>query len=168
MLNLLHDLIISMMTTIKQIAQCCGSAGFPFHWYTSLAVIQHIFNVQYSRLTAPDHNEWVANCRIPVFTQRFLGWPRGKHCNSLFHQWTMFIRKKRKFLFKQPWNTPPMIQNEVKFGDPNSMYSAHIFTQSKVMISLITSLKLSIPLLQKFSRKTRFTNFLFNHVSEFY
>ena len=82
------------MTTIKQIAQCCGSAGFPFHWYTPLAVTQHIFNVQYSRLTAPDHNEWVANNRIPVSTQRFLGWPRGKHCNSLFHQRAMFIRKK--------------------------------------------------------------------------
>ena len=82
------------MTTIKQIAQCCGSAGFPFHWYTPLAVTQHIFNVQYSRLTAPDHNEWVANNRISVFTQRFLGWPRGKHCNSLFHQRAMFIRKK--------------------------------------------------------------------------
>ena len=72
------------------------------------------------------------------------------HC---FISGQCLYEKKRKFLFKQPWNTPAMIQNEVKFGDPNSIYSAHIFTQSKVIMSLITSLKLSIPLLQKFSRK---------------
>ena len=28
-------------------------------------------------------NEWVASNRILVFAQRFLGSPRGKHCNSL-------------------------------------------------------------------------------------
>ena len=148
------------MTTIKQIAQCCGSAGFPFHWYTPLAVTQHIFNVQYSRLTAPDHNEWLPIIESLCLRRDFWDGHGANIATHCFISGQCLYEKMRKFLFKQPCNTPPMIQNEVKFGDPNSIYSAHIFTQSKVIMSLITSLKLSIPLLQKFSRKTRFTNFL--------
>ena len=34
-------------------------------------------------LSAPDHIEWVARNQILLFVYRFLGSPRGKHCNSL-------------------------------------------------------------------------------------
>ena len=40
-------------------------------------------DMQHSVHMLTDINEWVASNRILVFAHRFLGSPRGKHCNSL-------------------------------------------------------------------------------------
>ena len=93
-LQLLRSFFIERQRKERQIMHLCN-------WCPCLSGLRgYVTCKHYAAPLCEILNEWVASNRILVFAHRFLGSPRGKHCNSLEgNVWRkVFPTSKKKIL----------------------------------------------------------------------